>query len=226
MAKLPRAGEVKTRLARAVGDAAAAALAQAFLADSAARVARLAEARGAVPVALHAPDGAGRAMAALLPPGFAMIAQGDGDVGQRMARGFDALFAAGHGPVLLTGSDVPTLPAALLGEALDALGRGADAAFVPVLDGGYCAVALARPAPALFQGIAWSTPGVMAATAAAAARAGLRLHRTAPWHDVDEPADLGTLRAEMAGTPPPGCAPLAGDPAPATRALLASRGTQ
>ena len=226
MAKLPRPGQVKTRLAAAVGAAGAAALAHAFLQDSAARIVRLAAESGAVPVALHAPAEAGREMAALLPPGFLPVAQAEGDVGRRMERGFAALFALGHGPVLLTGSDVPTLPEALLREALDAVRGGSDAAFVPVRDGGYCAVALARPAPALFAGMAWSTASVMAGTASAAARAGLRLHATAAWYDVDEAADLDTLRAEFAGIAPPGCAPVLGDAAPNTRAMLVLRGTQ
>lgn len=226
MAKLPCPGAVKTRLAAVIGPLEAAALALAFLQDSAARVARLAAAFEAEPVALHAPPGAGAAMAARLPPGFLCLAQSGGDVGERMARGSDALFARGHGPVLLTGSDVPTLPEALLREALEAVRGGSDAALVPVRDGGYCAVALAKPAPVLFAGVAWSTASVMAETASAASRAGLRLHVTAPWYDVDEYADLETLRAEFAGRAPPGCAPVPGDPAPATRAMLLSRGAQ
>ena len=221
MCKAPRPGFAKTRLAGAIGDDAAARLAAAFIRDSAARAAALAAACDAQAVALHAPDDAGEEIASLLPPRFVCMPQGPGDVGERMARGFSTLFAAGHGPVLITGSDVPTMPVALLREAFLSVRDGhADAAIVPVRDGGYCAIALARPAPALFLGIAWSTPDVMAATAAAAERAGLRLHRTAGWYDVDEVADLATLRAELGGEQPAGCAIMAGDPAPATRAEL------
>lgn len=221
MCKAPRPGFAKSRLAAAIGAAGAARLAEAFLRDSAARAAALADAVAGVAVALHAPAEAAAEIAPLLPPGFTLAPQSDGDVGERMARGFASLFARGHGPVLLTGSDLPTLPPALLAEALEAVRGDCDVAFVPVRDGGYGAVALARPAPMLFAGIAWSTPGVMAATEAAAAGAGLRLHRTASWYDVDEAEDLATLRAAFAGVPPEGCAAMAGDAAPWTRIALA-----
>jgi len=222
MCKAPRPGFAKSRLARAIGARGAARLAEAFMRDGAARAAALARAFAGGAFALHAPADAAEEIAPLLPPGFALAPQSEGDVGERMAQGFASLFAGGHGPVLLTGSDLPTLPQALLAEALEAVRGGCDAAFVPVRDGGYGAVALVRPAPRLFAGIAWSTPGVMAATQAAAASAGIRLHCTAPWYDVDEAEDLRTLRAELAGVPPEGCAAMAGDAAPWTRIALAA----
>lgn len=223
MCKAPRPGFAKTRLARRIGAATAARLAAAFIRDSAARALALAEACGGVAIALHAPANAAEEVARLLPPGFALAPQGEGDVGHRMADAFETLLAAGHGPVLLTGSDLPTLPRALLAEALEAVRSGrCDAGFVPVRDGGYGAVVLARPAPILFRGIAWSTPEVMEATEAAARAAGLRLHRTAAWYDIDGMEDLRMLRAEFAGVAPPGCAALPGEAAPATRAALAS----
>jgi len=205
-----------------LGEAAAARLAAAFLADSAARVARLAEGLGGTVLALHAPDDAGVEVAPLLPPGFAaLLPQGSGDLGARMERGLAALLARGS-PALLTGTDLPTMPSALLREAIGAVADGgADVALVPVLDGGYGAIALARHAPRLFRGIAWSTAGVMAATERAALASGLHLHATAPWYDVDSLEDLARLRAELGGTPPAGCAPLPGEPAPATRRALA-----
>ena len=68
MAKRPEPGRVKTRLATVIGAEAAAAFALAALRDSAARAIRLAAAFGAQPVLLHAPAGAGAAMAGVLPP--------------------------------------------------------------------------------------------------------------------------------------------------------------
>ena len=74
-------------------------------------------------------------------------------------------------------------------QAREAL-RTHDAVFVPALDGGYALVALRRPAPALFEDIAWSTDTVMARTRERAAAAGLSLAELAPVADIDEPADL------------------------------------
>src|SRR5207249_2034146 len=56
----------------------------------------------------------------------------------------------------------------------------------------------AGPAPGLFAGIAWSTAGVLAATRARAAAAGLAVHLLPPGFDVDEVADLVRLRALLA----------------------------
>jgi glycosyltransferase A (GT-A) superfamily protein (DUF2064 family) len=59
-------------------------------------------------------------------------------------------------------------------------------------------VGLARQpaAPArLFDGIAWSTAAVMAATRERAAGLGLRTALLAPLPDIDEPADLAHLPA-------------------------------
>jgi len=191
MCKAPRPGFAKTRLAATLGNARAAALAAAFLADSAALAASLGPA-----TAFFAPDDAADEISAWLPPGMARQPQGQGDLGARMAAAFEHLFGQG-GPALLMGTDSPDLPPALLEECLEALSRH-DAAFIPALDGGYCAVALRGATPSLFRDIPWSSDRTLAATLAAGRAAGLRLHTTSPWHDVDEAADLALLRLEAA----------------------------
>jgi hypothetical protein len=190
MCKAPRPGFAKTRLAAGLGLARAAQYAAAFLADSAA----LAAALGAA-TAFFAPDDGGAEVAALLPRGMALQPQAPGDLGQRLIAAFDVLFAQGA-PALIMGTDSPDLPPALLEEALAAM-AGNDAAFIPAHDGGYCAVALRAPAPALFQGIPWSSAETLRATLAAAE--GLRVHLTSPWHDIDEIEDLQKL--DLAAAP-------------------------
>jgi hypothetical protein len=49
--------------------------------------------------------------------------------------------------------------------------------------------------PALFEGIGWSTPQVMAQTRERLARLGLRHAELPPLADIDEPADLRHLPA-------------------------------
>ncbi len=191
MCKAPRPGFAKTRLAATLGNERAAALAAAFLADSAA----LASDLGAA-CAFFAPDDARDEVLALLPPGMACRPQVSGDLGARMSAAFDQLFRLGD-PALLLGTDSPDLPPALLEECLAALDSH-DAAFIPALDGGYCAVALRRPSTALFQGIPWSSADTLAATLEAGRAAGLGLYTTSPWHDVDEASDLTLLRLEAA----------------------------
>jgi len=130
-----------------------------------------------------------------------LVAQRGADLGARMAHLAAELLADGHRAALLIGSDLPTLPAAHLTEASRALAPGAaDLVLGPAEDGGYYLIGLARPAPALFEGIAWSTAGVLEATRARARGLGLREHLLPPWYDVDTPADLDRLRRDL-GTP-------------------------
>jgi len=195
LCKAPRPGFAKTRLAVVLGDARAAELAVAFLRDSAALAASLGKA-----TAFYAPDDARSEIALLLPSGMAMVPQPAGDLGARIIAAFQAMGT----PALVMGTDSPDLPPLLIQEAWDALATH-DAAFIPAGDGGYCAVALRKPAPELFTAIPWSSDDTLAATL----RAGrsLRIHLTAPWHDVDEAADLGRIATARA---------------PATRAALSA----
>ncbi len=221
MAKPPRPGVSKTRLARVIGPEAAARLARAFLLDSAALLAALAP-RYAAPLTLfHSPADAGDEMAALL-PGWPLAPQPEGDLGARMEAAFDHLFATGAPCALLIGTDAPTIPPALLELLPAAVLGGADAALIPALDGGYCAIALARPLPELLRDMPWSQPGLLDATRSRAEAAGLRLDVLPAWHDVDEAEDLAALRLSLDAAQPPGCAALPPFRANHSRAALAS----
>ncbi|WP_291298111.1 TIGR04282 family arsenosugar biosynthesis glycosyltransferase [Elioraea sp.] len=191
MAKAPRAGLAKTRLIPALGAEGAAQLARAFLVDSTA-----AARSAATTYVIASPDAACDDLAALT--GLAALPQGEGDLGARIVAGFDALFARGHAPVLLIGADTPTLPRGHIAAALALLAEAPDrAVFGPTEDGGYWLVGLSAPAPALFAGIAWSTPRVLDETLAAAARAGIAVALAPPWHDIDEPDDLAVLARQL-----------------------------
>ena len=204
MCKAPRAGEAKTRLAPLVSAGGAAAVAACFFADVAASACT--SARELV-VAYAPADGRaaleeilrGRGVGAGLRAGAPRwVEQRGTDLGARLASAVGHAFGLGLGPVLVLGADSPTLPPSFVARALDALARAeADVALGPVDDGGYYLVGLRRPAPELFRGVAWSTPRAYAQTAANAARLGLRLLELPRWYDVDTPADLLRLRAEL-----------------------------
>lgn len=216
MAKAPAPGRVKTRLIPALGAEGAARLARAFLIDTV-TVARDAALRaGGAAYVIASPDEACAPLAALT--GLDALPQGDGGLGERLVAAFARLFALGHGHVLLLGADAPTLPPRHLAAALDLIAqRPGHAVFGPAEDGGYWCVGLDRPAPALFEAIAWGTARVLDDTRAAAARAGIPLALAPSWHDIDEPADLARLVAELADNPAA---------APATRAALAEPGSR
>jgi len=191
MAKAPVAGFVKTRLIPALGAAAAAALAERLLAHAVGE----AHAAGIGPVELCcAPDSDHPAFARLAERfPVTLTRQATGDLGARMAQALDRALAVSDS-VLLMGTDLPALTAAVLQQAARAL-EGADAVFVPALDGGYGLVGLRRPVPSLFDDMVWSTPLVMAETRLRLAAAGVRHIELAALADIDEPGDLARLPA-------------------------------
>jgi hypothetical protein len=178
-AKQPVPGRVKTRLVPALGEEGAAALAQQML------DATLAEALASgLPVELCGdpdPDGWYRG------PAVALTAQGEGDLGERLSRA--ARRALREGPVLLVGADCPALDRRRLRAAAAAL-ESHDAVLHPTEDGGYALLGLRRFDVSLFEGIAWSTASVAAATRARIEKLGWTLHVGETLADVDEPADL------------------------------------
>jgi glycosyltransferase A (GT-A) superfamily protein (DUF2064 family) len=60
-----------------------------------------------------------------------------------------------------------------------------------------------RPHGELFRNIPWSSGGVLEASLAKAAEAGIRVSLLPGWHDIDTPEDLQRpeLRAETNGAP-------------------------
>ncbi len=194
LAKAPVPGQAKTRLAPALGDAGAAALAERLL-DRA--VAAAVQAVSAAPDAVTlwaTPDLTHPAFTrARQVHGVMLATQPAGDLGRRMTHAFEQAFATSPTPLLLIGTDMPALDAAGLRAAAAAL-AGHDAVFVPSLDGGYGLVGLRAAPPgllaALFEGMAWSTPRVMADTRARLVAIGARHVEQPALPDIDEPADL------------------------------------
>jgi hypothetical protein len=193
MAKAPRPGFAKTRLAPALGAEGAAALAERLLAHAVAQA--LAAGLGAVQLCVT-PDAGHPALQRLgALAGVTLALQGEGDLGARMHRAFVRALRPPVGQALLIGTDVPALDAAVLRRAAAALDDH-DAVFVPALDGGYALVGLRRPTATLFDDMIWSTPTVMAHTRQRLAAAGLHHAELEPLADIDEPTDLVHLPPE------------------------------
>lgn len=191
IAKAPHPGFAKTRLAPALGADGTAALARRLLRHTV--QAALDAAIGPVELCVtpSVDDPCWESLA--LPPQLEWSAQGDGDLGARMARAAARCIDAGQ-PVLLIGTDCPGLDAAFLREAGAAL-QAHNAVIIPAFDGGYVLLGLKRMHASLFAGIAWSTPVVAQATLARLAKLDWSVRCAAPLHDIDEPADLRWLPA-------------------------------
>jgi rSAM/selenodomain-associated transferase 1 len=193
MAKAPIPGTVKTRLGLPPRDAAG--LQAALIRDTVEKV------RSLAPTTLAgAPAGRLDLIRPLLPGDVALIPQSPGDLGDRMLSGARALFDASPEPVLLLGTDAPTLPAEAIEKAASALDLQ-DISIIPSIDGGYMLLGMSRPAGAVFRGVDWSTEAVHRQTLERAGEAGLSVYEGDPWYDVDEPGDLVRLRGELAARP-------------------------
>lgn len=120
--------------------------------------------------------------------GITLTGQGEGDLGERMARAFDRALAE-YAHVILIGTDAPALTATILQQADTAL-QTHQAVFAPASDGGYTLVGLSEELPTIFQHIQWSTSAVMQQTRERLQAAGASYIELPTMHDVDEPEDL------------------------------------
>ena len=183
LAKAPRLGLVKSRLAHGLGE-------QAALAAHERLVTHTLAATQAVPahrvLLCDEPQHAQVRQWAeryQLPIG----AQGLGDVGERMAHGF-ARFASEYERIVLIGADCPPINTAYVSQALQRL-VDHDVVLGPAADGGYGLIGLRRAQPELFTGIQWSTDQVLTQTLAIAGSRGLRVALLEKIWDVDVEAD-------------------------------------
>lgn len=186
-ARAPVAGQVKTRLARAIGDDRALDL---YRWCAATVLAQLRDPRWALWVAFTPPDQQPLTEAAL-GPADRWVAQPEGDLGVRLAAAAATAFAEGDDPVLLVGTDCVALTAERVAEAIAHLATR-DAVLGPAHDGGYYLLGLARPLP-LFERVAWSTGTVANDTREGLRRAGATWAELPPEQDLDEVADLTAL---------------------------------
>jgi uncharacterized protein len=189
-AKQPLPGRVKTRLAAATSPEFAARLAEAMLRDTLGKMAKIAAER----VIVYAPASAEGYFRALAGSAFAFVPQAEGDLGARLAS-----FVNEHGAgrrVVLLGADSPTLPCDHVQQAFASLAT-ADVVIGPATDGGYYLLGLSKPA-ALFDGIDWSGPHVLAQTCARIQSLDLRLHMLPPWYDIDTAEDVRFVAGHFA----------------------------
>ncbi|MFB8773280.1 TIGR04282 family arsenosugar biosynthesis glycosyltransferase [Streptomyces broussonetiae] len=179
IAKEPRPGRVKTRLTPPFTPREAAGLAEAALADTLHAVAATPASRRVLVL-----DGT---PGPWLPPGFDVVPQGAGGLDERLAEAF----AGCAGPALLIGMDTPQVTPGLLTVDFD----GCDAYFGPAADGGFWALGLADPDPALLRGVPMSTPSTGAVQRARLTDAGLRVRDLPRLRDVDTAADAEAVAA-------------------------------
>ena len=195
MAKAPRLGSVKTRLAERLSLQAVTELYQCLLNDSIA----LAQALDHVETAIMCPASDVEDLSRAVAKAVRIVPQ----TGQGLAAGLASVFAHFATPgqrVIAFNSDSPHLPASILETAFDALGA-CDLVAGPTHDGGYYLVGAKASYPGLFASDGMGTANAFEALLTRARALGLSVHLTDPFYDIDVAADLTQLADELQRMP-------------------------
>jgi uncharacterized protein len=184
IAKEPVPGAVKTRLAATLGDDGAARAAAAMLADTVAGMAAV----DAEPWVCFAPPEAGTRIARLA-PGFGLLAQVEGDLGDRLAGCFAALLGGGADQVVIVAADTPQVPRTTYEAAFTMLDH-VDLVLGPAQDGGYYLVGAKAALPELFVGVPMGSDAVLEVTMRRAVRRRLEVGTVPTLRDLDRLEDL------------------------------------
>ena len=198
MTKVPRAGEVKTRLVPPLTHDEAAQLNSSFLRDIAAAISAAAGEQTARGVAVYTPLGAEAAYENILPEEFSLMAQRGQNFGDRLVFAAEDLFTVGFNSVCLINSDSPTVPAENFSQAVELLHLPGDRIVLgPSDDGGYYLIGLKKAHREMFERIDWSTQRVLDQTLQRAAETGTEVKLLPPGYDVDDRATLERLCNEL-----------------------------
>ncbi|MGC2321931.1 MAG: TIGR04282 family arsenosugar biosynthesis glycosyltransferase [Terriglobales bacterium] len=192
MAKAPRPGMVKTRLADCLPPPAVTSLYRCLFDDTMA----LAQSLGSVEIAVMCPGSDVDDLARLAGDTVRVVAQ----TGQGLAAGLTSVFAqfavAGQRRIIAFNSDSPHLSASLLRGAFDALASH-DVVVGPTDDGGYYLVGAKASHPTLFEGDGMGTRSALESLLGRACTLELSVAFTDSVYDIDVAADLIRLAAEL-----------------------------
>jgi hypothetical protein len=196
MAKAPRLGSVKTRLAESFSLQAVTELYRCLLNDTIA----LAQALDQVEIAIMCPASDVEDLARAVPQSVRVVPQ----MGSGLAAALDSVFtqfaATGWPAVIAFNSDSPHLPASALQSAFDVL-EAFDLVVGPTHDGGYYLVGARASYPDLFSHDGMGTANALEALLQRAAKSQLKVRVLDPFYDIDVAADLTQLADELQRVP-------------------------
>ena len=178
--KSPRLGFVKTRLGKSLGNDAALKIYCQLVEQLLERLSELANVELRV-----APDDALEECRQWVRPGWDLIPQGEGGLGERLSRAVKDAFDAGFRRVLVIGGDCPDVGLAQIDAAVAALDHDA-VVLGPARDGGYWLLGSSHYWPRLFEGIDWSTEKVLAQTLDRAQQENLSVSLLEELEDIDD----------------------------------------
>jgi uncharacterized protein len=192
MAKAPRPGAVKTRLAPTLSPEAVTAFYRCLLEDTLA----LARSLSAVDVAIMCPDSDVNGLAQLAGNEVNVVAQ----KGVGLASGLTSVFAHfAENPerrIIAFNSDSPHLPRSALEDAFETLAAH-DVVVGPTHDGGYYLVGAKASHPTLFADDGMGTNSALERLLSRARDLKLSVASAEPFYDIDIADDLTRLAAEL-----------------------------
>jgi rSAM/selenodomain-associated transferase 1 len=196
MAKAPRAGSVKTRLAGNLSMQEVTELYGCFLEDTL----MLAEEIAPVEVAIVCPAPDVEDLSRAVKNAVPVVPQ----TGKGLAAGLTSVFAVftdrTRRQVIAFNSDSPHLPACQLETAFEIL-ETRDVVVGPTFDGGYYLVGAKASHAGLFSSAGMGTGTALDELLARASSQGLSVGLTDPFYDIDIAADLSQLTEELRRTP-------------------------
>jgi hypothetical protein len=196
MAKAPRPGAVKTRLAKSLPLHAVTDLYRCLLNDTIA----LAQTLDQVEIAVMCPASDVEDLSLAVAKSVRVVPQ----KGSGLAAALDSVFtqfaATGRPGVIAFNSDSPHLPASALQGAFDVL-ETCDLVVGPTHDGGYYLVGARASHPSLFSHDGMGTASALEALLENASNLHLSVRVLDPFYDIDESADLSQLADELRRVP-------------------------
>lgn len=199
-AKFWEPGKVKTRLAATIGPDQAAQVYRAMLTNLVGSLKAVGDQR----TIAFTPSQTRNKFSELTPSlteSWALIAQADGSLGNRMTHFFESLFSttaeesSRHNAVLI-GSDCPAITPAVCAEAFQLL-RTHDVVLGPTPDGGYYLVGMAGRYRDVFSGITYSTESVLEQTTKKMQADQIKYALLEPLEDIDEFDNLVSLHQRL-----------------------------
>lgn len=191
--RAPVIGQVKTRLARELGDEGALAAYLELATQCWNTVQSVRRTTGCRTVVAYTPSEGRDAVSAWLTDADAYVEQQGSDLGARMAEAVAGEFNAGAQRILVIGSDCPEISQRVLADAVASLDE-ADIVFGPTTDGGYYLIGMSALQPSVFANVPCGSEDMLAVTLERAAQAGLRVALLETLSDVDTADDWRAWR--------------------------------
>lgn len=194
-AKVPKPGQVKTRLQPELSPDASSQIYLAFILDTLAATASLKGVKCILGCDATRRDPFFKQLAERYD--LSLIDQAGENLGARMRNAIAEAYRLGFGQAVIIGTDIPTLPVGYIQEAFKLL-KNCPLVLGPSADGGYYLIGCSGSVPPIFDGIAWGTEQVLTQTLQRITENKINAMLLPFWYDVDTVQDLRFLLQHLA----------------------------